>query len=63
MSIKQDNTGITCPTCGERHTKVIGGFTYGDGYVRQRRCLDCGRRFKTVESYGKVASMAVKGRE
>ena len=61
MSIKSDKTGLECPMCHKRHTKVIGGYTFLNKYVRQRRCTDCGKGFKTVESYEVEAERRADG--
>lgn len=41
---------MKCPSCGVDDNRVIGhGITTPNSYKRYRRCLYCGRTFKTVE--------------
>lgn len=47
---------VKCPFCGLTNSEImdkrlsIGGYTDVDFYVwRRRRCLDCGKRYTTLE--------------
>jgi transcriptional repressor NrdR len=40
---------MNCPFCGHSETKVTDSRDWEEGIRRRRECLDCGRRFTTVE--------------
>lgn len=40
---------MNCPFCGHEDTKVTDSRPDVDGIRRRRECLECGRRFTTVE--------------
>lgn len=46
---------MKCPYCKSEQIKVIGRrndpYCPKDIKIRYRKCLDCGRRFKTTEEY------------
>ena len=39
---------MKCPVCGA-DTKVYDSRSYNDGIKRRRECLNCERRFTTLE--------------
>jgi hypothetical protein len=40
-----------CPKCGSEESKVMGRYTSQDNdCVRERRCLECDHRWKTLQS-------------
>ena len=41
----------SCPKCGSEESKVMGRYTSQDNdCVRERRCLECDHRWKTLQS-------------
>jgi transcriptional repressor NrdR len=40
---------MNCPFCSQNDTKVTDSRPESDGIRRRRECLDCGRRFTTLE--------------
>lgn len=41
-----------CPECGSDRIKVVDtryGNSTGDDLLRRRKCMDCGKTYKTVE--------------
>lgn len=42
---------MKCPCCSSLNVKVIHTDNYRDYIRRKRKCFDCGRRFKTIETY------------
>ena len=44
---------MRCPTCGKDNDRVLDTRTRNDGKQirRKRHCLDCGKRFFTVEDF------------
>ena len=53
--------GIACPRCGCQHLlaelprglwRVVTTKKVRDGYVRYRRCRNCGKRIRTIEKIG-----------
>lgn len=51
-----------CPKCNYEDTKVIDTrVTFDHSAIRRRRkCLQCGHRFSTIETYSKSATIVVK---
>ena len=41
---------MKCPFCNSDKIKVYSGRHIDGSYLRYRRCLDCYKTFKTVES-------------
>lgn len=38
-----------CPECGSKQVMVHWSGETKNGLMRRRRCLDCGKRYKTIE--------------
>jgi len=53
MSEKRESRPKTkCPHCGSRQSRIYDGRdidAYGDGYWRRRRCVTCGKKYRTEE--------------
>lgn len=43
---------MKCPKCGSNQIKVAACHETDDGFWRRRECLQCGRRFNTMETIG-----------
>ena len=56
-TVNEEDTYMKCPYCkSDRHTVSFSGNSEDDRtrlgyYRRKRKCLDCGRKFWTVEEY------------
>ena len=50
-----------CPECNSIETKVLGRYTSQDNdCVRERRCNECGHRWKTLQSPEEVLDPSIR---
>lgn len=40
---------VPCPHCGDWDSLVTGGEPHARGYVRHRRCVQCGKGYSSTE--------------
>ena len=40
---------MTCPYCGCSDTRIVDSRKRGDSVFRRRECIECGKRFNTIE--------------
>ncbi len=50
-----------CQHCGCWDSRVMQGWSHPDGYVRRRKCLKCGKTFRTIEQTAADTSIDVSG--
>lgn len=43
--------GLKCENCGSRFTNTVRTTPRLVAIVRERRCQDCGHKFRTIERY------------
>ena len=55
-------TKLQCPKCKSENTNVYSTRQYADRINRHRKCKDCGKTFKTIETIppGWNAEAAIK---
>lgn len=51
---------MTCPFCGSDQHRVLDSRPQGNERQRVRECLDCGKRFCTVERWSKEESEKIR---
>ncbi len=51
---------MQCTYCGDERSKVIDSRDSGEGIRRRRECLECGRRYTTMERVQTRSIMVVK---
>ena len=40
---------MTCPSCGCSDTRIVDSRKREDSVFRRRECIECGKRFNTIE--------------
>jgi hypothetical protein len=54
---------MKCRACHSTNTRVTVTEHHGEVTWRYSRCLDCGERFKTIETYARALNSGRKGPE
>ena len=53
---------MICPSCQSHNTRVWRTEPMSTGFQRIRKCMECKRKFTTIERYTGVAELRIRNR-